>query len=216
MHRGRIWDDRDVEGHRLMTQAIALMARSPASVDARGTRRGKSVLAPDADRSEQPGVLGGTGFEPAQTRAMTVAISPTCAAGTAKAALRARDAGFDIVYCYAAHGLTLPDATAVAAAQTTAPTSTGAAWSAGCASCGRSSRTPWMPWAMTAPLPVRLAVDRIARPRRHHPRRGGRGDRRHAGQLPDLAGREHLRTGAMTPPHPASPRKVTRSNTSRS
>ena len=53
-------------------------------------------------------MLGGTGFEPAQTRAMTRRDFADVRRWHRKAALRARDAGFDIVYCYAAHGLTLP------------------------------------------------------------------------------------------------------------
>ena len=57
-------------------------------------------------RSE--GVLGDSGFEPQQTRAMTRRDFADVRRWHRKAALRARDAGYDIIYCYAAHGLTLP------------------------------------------------------------------------------------------------------------
>ena len=106
---GRIWDDRDVEGHRLMTQAVhAHGALAGIELTHAGLAAANqfSHLTPIGPSSQ--GVLGGTGFEPAQTRAMTRRDFADVRRWHRKAALRARDAGFDIVYCYAAHGLTLP------------------------------------------------------------------------------------------------------------
>ena len=106
---GRIWDDHDVAGQRLMTEAVhahgalAGIELTHAGVDAANHY---SHLTPIGPRSE--GVLGDTGFEPQQTRAMTRRDFADVRRWHRKAALRARDAGFDIIYCYAAHGLTLP------------------------------------------------------------------------------------------------------------
>jgi len=106
---GRLWDDADVDSLRLMTQAVhahgslAGIELTHAGLDAPNHY---SRLTPLGPRSE--GVLGGTGYEPMQTRAMTRADFADVRRWHRAAALRARDAGFDIVYCYAAHGLTLP------------------------------------------------------------------------------------------------------------
>ena len=106
---GRLWDDTDAEGLRLMTEAVhahgalAGIELTHAGLDAPNHYSHLTALGP---RSE--GVLGGTGYEPVQTRAMTRADFADVRRWHRKAALRARDAGFDIIYCYAAHGLTLP------------------------------------------------------------------------------------------------------------
>ncbi len=106
---GRLWDDHDVAGQRLMTEAVhahgalAGIELTHAGIDAANHY---SHLTPMGPRSE--GVLGDTGFEPQQTRAMTRRDFADVRRWHRKAALRARDAGFDIIYCYAAHGLTLP------------------------------------------------------------------------------------------------------------
>jgi len=106
---GRLWDDDDVPGLRLMTDAVhqhgalAGIELTHAGLDAPNLY---SRLPPLGPRSE--GVLGGGGFEPVQSRAMTRRDFADVRRWHRNAALRARDAGFDIVYCYAAHGLTLP------------------------------------------------------------------------------------------------------------
>ena len=106
---GRLWDDSDVPGLRLMTEAVhehgslAGIELTHAGLD---SANDYSRLTPIGPRSE--GVLGGGGFEPRQTRAMTKRDIADVRRWHRNAALRARDAGFDIVYCYAAHGLTLP------------------------------------------------------------------------------------------------------------
>ena len=106
---GRIWDEHDVAGHRLMTAAVhaygalAGIELTHAGLDAANESTHLTPIGPSSR-----GVLGGTGFEPVQTRAMTRRDLADVRRWHRKAALRARDAGFDIVYCYAAHGLTLP------------------------------------------------------------------------------------------------------------
>ncbi|MGD9956587.1 MAG: FAD-dependent oxidoreductase [Candidatus Nanopelagicales bacterium] len=106
---GRLWDDDDIAGLRLMTEAVhehgslAGIELTHAGLD---SANHYSRMTPIGPRSE--GVLGGGGFEPVQTRAMTRQDFADVRRWHRAAALRARDAGFDIVYCYAAHGLTLP------------------------------------------------------------------------------------------------------------
>jgi dimethylamine/trimethylamine dehydrogenase len=106
---GRIWDDSDIAAHRLMTDAVhahgalAGIELNHAGVDAANLY---SRLTPIGARSE--GLLGGSGYEPGQTRAMTKRDFADVRRWHRNAAIRARDAGYDIVYCYAAHGLTLP------------------------------------------------------------------------------------------------------------
>jgi dimethylamine/trimethylamine dehydrogenase len=106
---GRLWDDDDIPGLRLMTDAVhehgslAGIELTHAGLD---SANHYSRMTPIGPRSE--GVLGGGGFEPVQTRAMTKRDFADVRRWHRTAALRARDAGFDIVYCYAAHGLTLP------------------------------------------------------------------------------------------------------------
>ncbi|MEZ5116385.1 MAG: FAD-dependent oxidoreductase [Candidatus Nanopelagicales bacterium] len=106
---GRLWDDSDVPALRLMTDAVhehgalAGIELTHAGLDAPNYY---SRMAPIGPRSE--GLLGASGFEPVQTRAMTRRDFADVRRWHRAAALRARDAGFDIVYCYAGHGLTLP------------------------------------------------------------------------------------------------------------
>jgi dimethylamine/trimethylamine dehydrogenase len=106
---GRLWADDDVPGLRLMTDAVhehgalAGIELTHAGLDAPNYY---SRLTPIGPSSE--GLLGASGFEPVQSRAMTARDFADVRRWHRNAALRARDAGFDIVYCYAGHGLTLP------------------------------------------------------------------------------------------------------------
>ena len=106
---GRLWDDDDVPALRLMTDAVhshgalAGIEIMHSGLDATNMY---SRVAPLGPRSE--GVLGGSGFEPVQSRAMSRRDFADVRRWQRDAAVRARDAGFDIVYCYAAHGLSLP------------------------------------------------------------------------------------------------------------
>ena len=108
-------------------------------------------MTPIGPRSE--GVLGGGGFEPVQTRAMTRRDFADVRRWHRTAALRARDAGFDIVYCYAAHGLTLPMQLLSRRHNDRTDEYGGIARATACASCASSSRTPRTPSATTAPWP---------------------------------------------------------------
>jgi dimethylamine/trimethylamine dehydrogenase len=106
---GRLWDEHEVPGLALMAEsvkrhgALAAIQLTHNGVDAPNWY---SRLTPIGPRSQ--GVIGGSGFEPMQTRAMDRADIRALRSWHRQAALRARDAGFDIVYVYAGHGLSLP------------------------------------------------------------------------------------------------------------
>jgi dimethylamine/trimethylamine dehydrogenase len=53
------------------------------------------------------GITGGSGYEPGQTRAATKEDLRQVRKWHRNAAIRAKKAGFDIIYCYAAHNMTL-------------------------------------------------------------------------------------------------------------
>jgi len=53
------------------------------------------------------GITGGSGYEPGQTRAATKDDLKQVRKWHRNAAVRAKKAGFDIIYCYAAHNMTL-------------------------------------------------------------------------------------------------------------
>ncbi len=101
---GRIWDDGDVAALRLMTEAVhehgALagieLVHNGFHAANRGTR-----LPPMA-----PQAMPVFGNDPVQARAMTLADICDLRRWYREAALRAREAGFDIVYVYAGHGMT--------------------------------------------------------------------------------------------------------------
>jgi dimethylamine/trimethylamine dehydrogenase len=53
------------------------------------------------------GIVGGSGYEPGQSRAASKDDLKQIRKWHRAAAIRAKAAGFDIIYCYAAHNLTL-------------------------------------------------------------------------------------------------------------
>ncbi|HJV22824.1 MAG TPA: FAD-dependent oxidoreductase [Holophagaceae bacterium] len=105
---GHLWDDEDIP-------ALALMAES---VHKHGSLAGielvhNGVDAPNYFSRAVPlgprsmSVIGGTGYEPGQTRRMDKADLRAVRRWHRNAALRAKHAGFDLIYCYAGHNLTL-------------------------------------------------------------------------------------------------------------
>lgn len=106
---GRLWDDADIP-------ALALMAES---VHKHGSLAGIELVYNGFDApnlySRVPslapismGTIGGSGYDPVQTRRMDKEDIRNLRKWHRAAALRAKRAGFDIVYCYAAHGMTVP------------------------------------------------------------------------------------------------------------
>ena len=106
---GRIWSDDDLPGLARMAERVhehgALAAIELVHSGANAVNL-YSRATPIGPRSMH--VVGGSGYEPVQTRRMDREDFRNVRKWHRAAALRAREAGFDIVYCYAGHQLTLP------------------------------------------------------------------------------------------------------------
>jgi len=104
---GRLWDDRDIPALALVTQAIhkygalAAIELAHAGMSAANLYSREVALAPSH-------IANPANYAPAQARAMTKADIRAYRRWHRDAALRARRAGFDIIYVYAGHGLSLP------------------------------------------------------------------------------------------------------------
>jgi dimethylamine/trimethylamine dehydrogenase len=104
---GRIWSDDDIPALALMTEAVhrhgalAGIELSYNGIDAPNLYSRAPSLAP-----RSMGVVGGSGYDPVQTRRMDKEDIRNVRKRHRDAALRAKRAGFDIVYCYAGHGMT--------------------------------------------------------------------------------------------------------------
>jgi len=104
---GRIWDDEDIPTLKLMTDAVhqhgalAGVELSYNGIDAPNLYSRTPSLAP-----RSMGTVGGSGYDPVQTRRMDKEDIRNVRKWHREAALRAKRAGFDIIYCYAGHGMT--------------------------------------------------------------------------------------------------------------
>ena len=105
---GRIWSDDDIPAWQLMTEAVhqhgalAGIELTYNSHDASNLYSRASALGP-----RSMGITGGSGYEPGQSRAATKEDLRQVRKWHRNAAIRAKKAGFDIIYCYAAHNMTL-------------------------------------------------------------------------------------------------------------
>ena len=103
---GRLWSDEDIPTLALMTEAVhkhgslAGIELSYNGYDAPNLYSRVPSLAPSS-----MGTIGGSGYDPVQTRRMDKEDIRNVRKWHRDAALRAKRAGFDIVYCYAAHGM---------------------------------------------------------------------------------------------------------------
>ncbi|MFM9844288.1 MAG: FAD-dependent oxidoreductase [Dongiaceae bacterium] len=97
-----LWDDSDIRAHRLMTDKVhAHGALAGAELWFGGARSANlATRLVSFDVASMPNAVG----HPFQTRAMDKTDIRDFRRWHRKAALRARDAGFDIVYVYATHG----------------------------------------------------------------------------------------------------------------
>ena len=105
---GRIWDDDDISTWQLMTDAVhkhGALAGIELTYNSHDAANLYSRAAPFGPRSM--GITGGGGYEPGQSRAATKDDLKQVRKWHRNAAIRAKRAGFDIVYCYVAHGMTL-------------------------------------------------------------------------------------------------------------
>ncbi len=102
----RLWDDDDITQHALMVEAVHAH-QSLAAIELAHSGR----MAPNHYSKTIPiGATAGPnpGYDPVSARAMTKRDIGEMRGIYRKAALRAKAAGFDIIYVYAAHMLTLP------------------------------------------------------------------------------------------------------------
>jgi len=105
---GRLWDDADIPAYALIADSIhkhGSLAGIELTYNGYDASNLYSRAAAFGPRSMS--IRGGSGYEPGQTRAATKDDLNQIRKWHRAAALRARKAGFDIVYCYAAHGLSL-------------------------------------------------------------------------------------------------------------
>ena len=102
---GRLWDDRDIPQHRLMTDAVhehGALAGIELCYNGFHAANLYSRIAPMA-----PSAIPAHGINPVQARAMSKRDIADVRRWHVEAAKRARQAGYDIVYVYAGHDMTL-------------------------------------------------------------------------------------------------------------
>ncbi len=105
---GRIWSDDDIPTWQLMTDAVhkhGALAGIELTYNSHDAANLYSRAAAFSPRSM--GITGGSGYEPGQSRAATKDDLKQVRKWHRNAAIRAKKAGFDIIYCYAAHNMTL-------------------------------------------------------------------------------------------------------------
>jgi len=105
---GRLWDDSDIPALALMAESVhrhGSLAGIELTYNSRDASNLYSRAAPFGPRAM--GSTGGSGYEPGQSRAATRDDLKDVRRWHRNAALRAKKAGFDIVYVYAAHNMTL-------------------------------------------------------------------------------------------------------------
>src|SRR5215207_7790187 len=106
-YEGRLWDDDDIPALALMADAVhkhgslAGIELVYNGFDAPNLYSRVPSLAPIS-----MGAIGGSGYDPVQTRRMDKEDIRNLRKWHRAAALRAKRAGFNIIYCYAGHGVT--------------------------------------------------------------------------------------------------------------
>lgn len=105
---GRMWSDDDIPAWQLMTESVhrhGALAGIELTYNSHDAANLYSRAAGFAPRSMS--ITGGGGYEPGQTRAASKEDLKQIRTWHRNAAVRAKKAGFDIIYCYAAHNMTL-------------------------------------------------------------------------------------------------------------
>jgi dimethylamine/trimethylamine dehydrogenase len=106
---GRLWSDDDIPAYALIADSIhkhGALAGIELTYNSHDASNLYSRAVAFGPRSMS--VTGGSGYEPGQTRAATKDDFKQIRKWHRAAALRAKKAGYDVVYVYAAHGLSLP------------------------------------------------------------------------------------------------------------
>ncbi len=105
---GRLWEDADIPALALLADAIhAHGALAGIELTYNSFEASNLYSRTPAFGPFSIGISGGSGYEPGQTRAATREDLRQVRKWHRQAALRARKAGFDIIYAYAGHGLSL-------------------------------------------------------------------------------------------------------------
>jgi len=102
---GRIWDDRDIPQHRLMTDAVHEFGALAGIELAYGASHVPNLYSRIAPMSPSGAVVHGV--YPIQARAMTKRDIADLRRWHVDAAKRSRQAGYDIVYVYAGHDMSI-------------------------------------------------------------------------------------------------------------
>lgn len=104
---GRLWDEGDIPALALMAESVHRHG-SLAGIELayNGYNAGNLYSRVPSLAPTSMGTIGGSGYDPVQTRRMDKEDIRNVRKWHRQAALRAKRAGFDIVYCYAAHGMT--------------------------------------------------------------------------------------------------------------
>jgi dimethylamine/trimethylamine dehydrogenase len=104
---GRLWDEADIPALALMTEAIHRHGSLAAIELVHGGMNAPNLLSREVSLAPSA-IASPGGYHPAQARAMSIADIREFRRWHRQAALRARRAGFDVIYVYAAHSLSLP------------------------------------------------------------------------------------------------------------
>jgi dimethylamine/trimethylamine dehydrogenase len=104
---GRLWDDADIPALALVTEAIHRHGALAAIELVHGGMNAPNLLSREVSLAPSA-IASPASYHPAQARAMSTADIREFRRWHRQAALRARRAGFDIIYVYAAHSLSLP------------------------------------------------------------------------------------------------------------
>src|SRR5512138_22312 len=104
---GRLWDDGDIPALALMAESVHRHG-SLAGIELsyNGYNAGNLYSRVPSLAPTSMGTIGGSGYDPIQTRRMDKEDIRNVRKWHREAALRAKRAGFDIIYCYAGHGMT--------------------------------------------------------------------------------------------------------------
>jgi len=103
---GRLWDDRDVPALALMTDAIHKHGALAAIELVHAGMSASNLYSREVSIAPSP-IANPASYAPAQARGMTKADIRSYRRWHRDAALRARRAGFNIIYVYAGHGISL-------------------------------------------------------------------------------------------------------------